>query len=181
MGRLLLEQLPAGRILNLGAGSGVQDTRSALVVNVDHVAPSTAPSGLFLVAEATQLPFKEGAFDGALLKDVIEHLVDPIAALVETRRVVRYEGVLTVEVPRAIPRAVWADPTHVRGFTKRAITLALQMGGWSYGPARRMGGFPGAGRLGLEPHLLTLMRIPGFGHWFGTNWIVRARNDEHSG
>jgi len=43
----------------------------------------------------------------------------------------------------------------------------------THGP-RRIGGVPGAGRLGLEPHLETILAVLGFGHWFGTNWIVEA-------
>lgn len=170
---MLLDQLGPGLVLNLGAGTGVHRPRAS-VVNVDHVPPATT-GGLFVVADMGRLPFRAGSFGGALLKDVVEHAPDAIAVLAETARVVRPAGTAVVEVPRAIPRAVWDDPTHVRGFTARAISQALTLASWDPGPPRRMGGFPGAGRLHLVPYLEALMRVPGFGHWFGRNWLVRAR------
>lgn len=172
--RFLLDQLPTGHVMNLGSGAGQHVGNRRTVVNVDHVAPAM-PVGPCVVADAMNLPFRDGAFDGALLKDVIEHLSDPIEALAETLRVVRDHGDLIVEVPRAIPRAVWADPTHLRGFTARAVTTALTLGGWQAGRPQRIGGFPGAGRLGLIPHLTRIMRVPGIGHWLGTNWLIRAK------
>lgn len=172
MAHALLAKLPAGRLLNLGAGSGeVRD--GCLVVNVDHVRPER-PIGHYVVAEAERLPFRPGSFDGALLKDVVEHLQDPVGALRECCRVVRPSGAALVQVPRAIPRAVWADPTHVRGFTSRSLGIALSQSGWRPGRPQRIGGFPGAGRLGLTPHLLTVMRIPVLGRIFGLNWLVGA-------
>lgn len=120
-----------------------------------------------------------GAIAGVLAKDVLEHVEehveDPIWVLTELRRASRDDGRLLVVVPRAIPRAVWDDPTHVRGFTARALQSAFGLSGWkASSPIRRLGGFPGAGRVGLGRRLDALMRIPGLGHWFGRNWIARA-------
>lgn len=145
-------------------------------MNVDHALPQgPRPQGLFVVADAHHLPFVDCAFGGALAKDILEHVNDPIGVLKELRRTSRPDGQLLVVVPRAVPRAVWDDPTHIRGFTQRALATALRLGGWDLsGSIRRLGGFPGAGRFGLVPHLETLMRIPGFGHWFGLNWVARA-------
>jgi SAM-dependent methyltransferase len=171
----LLGKLPPGPILNLGAGEGVSFD-DMFVINVDHVAPRLGASRRFVVADAGRLPFRAGAFTGVLLKDVIEHVVDPISVLSEVRTVAGPTGEVVVTVPRAIARAVWDDPTHVRGFTARALMQALELGGWRAARAPgRFGGVPGAGRLGLVPHLELLLRVPGFGHWFGTNWLVQAR------
>lgn len=172
----LVEPMPAGLILNLGAGNtGVEDGAHA-VVNVDHVRPlGSRPPGMFVVADARRLPFATGTFSGAVAKDVLEHVDDPIGVLGELRRSCRTSAALVVVVPRAIPRAVWDDPTHIRGFTKRALRTAFDLSGWTLcSSVRRVGGFPGAGRLGFTGHLEMLMRVPGFGHWFGTNWIARA-------
>jgi SAM-dependent methyltransferase len=171
---LLLDGLDGARLLNLGSGSGSVVRPGRLVVNVDHVPPA-ASGGVFVVADIASLPFRPAAFDGVLLKDVVEHVPDPIAVLAEAARVVQPGGRAAVEVPRAIPRAVWDDPTHVRGFTAHALTQAMELAGWVPAKPRRMGGFPGAGRLGLVPYLEQLMRVPGFGHWCGLNWLVRAR------
>lgn len=175
LGRLTNE-MPAGLILNVGAGAGDRSEGPQVLVHVDHVLPAEHRlSGLRVVADAHDLPFTADAFAGAVAKDVLEHVQDPLRVLNELSRTSRTGARLLVVVPRAIPRAVWDDPTHVRGFTERALRTALQLTGWRTSTAiRRLGGFPGAGRLGLGRHLEMLMRVPGLGHWFGRNWIARA-------
>lgn len=169
----LLRRLPAGLILNLGAGTGRCGSPSQRVVHVDHAI--TMSGRAFVVGDAARLPFSADTFDGVLLKDVLEHLSDCIGPLTEVRRVTKSSGRLVVQVPRAIPRAVWDDPTHVRGFTAHALVEALQLAGWqAVGVPRRIGGFPGAGRFNLEPWLPTLMRVPLLGHRLGTNWLLVA-------
>lgn len=164
-----------GRVLNLGAGlvSWARDTTT--VVNVDHVAGPRQPSALQVVADAGHLPFRAGSFAGVLAKDVLEHLADPVGVLAHLHDVTAPGAILIATVPRAVPRAVWDDPTHVRGFTANAVRTAMELSGWRMRTLGRIGGFPGAGRLGLTPHLERIMKIPGLGHRFGTNWLVRAQ------
>jgi SAM-dependent methyltransferase len=167
-------RLPTGTVLNLGAGSTGFDDGQRLAVGVD-IDRSFRPDGIGAVADAAALPFRDLAFDGALLKDVIEHVADPIVVATEVARVCRPGARLLITTPRAIARAVWADPTHIRGFTADALVTVLEKAGWEpLRPPRRIGGLPGAGRFGLEVHLERLMAIPGLGHWYGTNWIVEA-------
>ncbi len=170
----LVGKLPTGRILNLGAGSTAYADERRTVVGVDIERPKTV-RGLFVVADGAALPFRDGVFEGALVKDVIEHVLEPAVVLQEVRRVSTALAAMLVTTPRAVPRAVWADPTHVRGFTCGAIHMLMESSGWqlTHGP-RRFGALPGAGRLGLVPHLETLLRVPGVGHYFGTNWIFEA-------
>jgi len=173
--RSFFRRLPEGTLLNLGAGSTGCSEGRRVAVGVD-IDPAFRPDGLGASADAAALPFRDAAFDGALLKDVIEHVADPIGVAAEVARVCRPDAHILVTTPRAVARAVWADPTHVRGFTARALVTVLDKAGWeAIGPPRRIGGLPGAGRLGLEPHLERLMAIPGLGHWYGTNWIVEAK------
>ncbi|MPY94755.1 MAG: methyltransferase domain-containing protein [Acidimicrobiia bacterium] len=171
-----------GRVLNLGAGlvSWARDTTT--VVNVDHVPGPRHPAACQVVADAGHLPFRAGSFTGVLAKDVLEHLVDPVPALALLHDVTAPGAMLIATVPRAVPRAVWDDPTHVRGFTANAVRTAMGLSGWRVRTLGRIGGFPGAGRLGLTPYLELIMKVPGFGHRFGTNWLVRAqRIDEGPG
>lgn len=172
---LIAQALGPGVVLNIGAGSSTLARADGWTVNVDHVAVPghVAP---FVVAEAGALPFVAGAIDGIVLKDVLEHVNDPLSVLHEAHRTCRLGSTLVMTVPRAIPRAVWSDPTHKRGFTREALIRSLSSTGWSIvtGPIR-VGGLPGAARLGLTPYLLMIMRLPGLGHWFGTNWWVTAR------
>ncbi len=167
-------RLPHGLLLNLGAGSTAFEDDRRTVIGVDIQRP-TPPHGMFVVADAGALPFRDGSFTGALLKDVIEHVQDPARVLREVRRTAVADARMLLTTPRAIPRAVWDDPTHLRGFTARALGTLAEQGGWrvTHGP-RRMGGLPGAGRLGLVAHLEAIMRLPVLGHWFGTNWLIEA-------
>lgn len=166
---------PPGMILNLGAGmSGWRDDER-WTINVDHVAPLLRGPGSCVVADARWLPFRPDSFAGGICKDVLEHLADPLAALLEARRCTRPDGVIVVTVPRAVPRAVWDDFTHVRGFTSRALLGLLATGGWhALHAPRRIGGLPGADRLHIVPLIESILRLPGIGHLFGTNWIVRC-------
>ncbi|HEX7167985.1 MAG TPA: methyltransferase domain-containing protein [Acidimicrobiales bacterium] len=159
-------------MLNLGAGSATAAPNGKVVINVDHVRHERGDDQPFVVADALRLPFRRHSFAGAVLKDIIEHVDDPIGVLLETGRVA---PCIVVTTPRAIPRAVWNDPTHIRGFTRRALIEALTRAGFhvTSGP-NRIGAVPMAGRLRLENYLEVVLRIPGFGHRFGTNWIVRA-------
>jgi len=176
---MLVHRLPTGTILNLGAGTTGHSGPHRTVINVDHVPPPVRGAGQFVLGDALVLPFQDGCFDGLLMKDVLEHLPDPIAALREMRRVAVPGAILVLTTPRAVARAVWDDPTHLRGFTSRALLTALAKGGWRpVKGLRRLGGLPGAGRLHLETHLEHVMRIPGLGHWFGTNWIAQAMTSE---
>ncbi len=78
--------------------------------------------------------------------------------------------------PRVPSRAVWADPTHRRGFTTSSLITALSASGWIATAApRRMGSIPFAGRAGIGlDGIETILRVPGFGHRFGTNHLVTA-------
>lgn len=171
---MLAGYLGDGPALNLGAGTtGAEWRGDRRPISVD-VTVRRSVTRPFAQADAQALPFRSRTFAGALAKDVLEHVDDVERAVRELSRVIRPGGRLVVTVPRAVPRAVWADPTHRRGFTKLAVQLLLQQAGFEVEFVRRIGAIPGAGRLGIERHLVTILRLPGFGHRFGTNWLVVA-------
>lgn len=58
-----------------------------------------------------QLPFAANSFDAILLSEVLEHLSQEKAALVELRRVLRPGGVLAISVPHANYPFLW-DPIN---------------------------------------------------------------------
>jgi SAM-dependent methyltransferase len=68
------------------------------------------------------LPFEDGAFDGVVLKDLLEHVADPVAVVREVRRVLRPGGRVFASSPDA-QRWVWDDYTHRRPFTRKAFRL----------------------------------------------------------
>lgn len=63
------------------------------------------------------LPFKDAAFDGVVLKDVLEHVVSPVDLVREAHRVLRPGGRVFASSPDA-QRWMWDDYTHRRPFTR---------------------------------------------------------------
>src|SRR5664280_1175620 len=76
---------PVGTLLNLGADSTSLADRERQVIGVD-IEPPDVTSGIFVRATVARLPFDSNTFDGALFKDFVEHVADPIAVLREVRR-----------------------------------------------------------------------------------------------
>jgi SAM-dependent methyltransferase len=68
------------------------------------------------------LPFEDASFDGVVLKDVLEHVADPVALVHEVRRVLRPGGRVFASSPDA-QRWVWDDYTHRRPFTRKGFRL----------------------------------------------------------
>jgi SAM-dependent methyltransferase len=68
------------------------------------------------------LPFADACFDGVILKDLLEHVADPVALVREVRRVLRPGGLVFASSPDA-QRWVWDDYTHKRPFTKKSFRL----------------------------------------------------------
>jgi SAM-dependent methyltransferase len=59
--------------------------------------------------DALHLPFPDGAFDRVICSEVLEHIPDDVAAMVELARVLRAGGTMAVTVPRFGPELVnWA-------------------------------------------------------------------------
>jgi ubiquinone/menaquinone biosynthesis C-methylase UbiE len=77
-----------GRVIGLDASDEVVTQARALA------AESDATNVCFEVGDLFALKYDDAAFDVVHAHQVLQHLVDPVAALVELRRVLRPEGVL---------------------------------------------------------------------------------------
>jgi SAM-dependent methyltransferase len=97
------------RILTLGGGTANDLwflAKENFIVNVEYAA-----SGLLAAAchgvrgvltdlnRQPTLPFASNSFDIVVCKDILEHLIDPLAVLKEARRVVRADGQIVISVP----------------------------------------------------------------------------------
>ena len=149
-----------GRVLDLGSGPGIVSGRLAREHGRDVVCVDVSADSLKLAAEAgvrTVLAniedpasleqFKGEAFDVVIVADVLEHLRDPGAVLVQLlrQRVIAESGALVVSFPNVIHEAVLAelaagkfeytetgllDRTHVRFFTLESLRALLEGSGF---------------------------------------------------
>jgi SAM-dependent methyltransferase len=114
-------------VLDLGCGSGWLAEHFEHYTGVDSlpeaVAAARARGRNVLQADAdAPLPFEEAAFDAVVVKDVLEHVGDPVALVQEVRRVIRPGGRVFASSPDA-QRWVWDDYTHRRPFTRKSLRL----------------------------------------------------------
>ena len=125
------------RIVDVGCGRGTMLDDSSLAdrqcIGVDgHIWPEwRSSSRLFLCAAADALPFRDGAFDLVGSFDVLEHLDDDDAGIIEQRRILRRHGHMVTAVP-ADPR-LWSAHDdavgHKRRYTRASfLTLATRCG-----------------------------------------------------
>jgi ubiquinone/menaquinone biosynthesis C-methylase UbiE len=107
---LLPHLRPTDRVADLGCGPGTITADLATlvpngeVVGIDRApeivaaaaADHDAPNLSFEVGDLYHLGFDDGAFDVVHAHQVLQHLSDPVAALVEMRRVARTGGLVAV-------------------------------------------------------------------------------------
>jgi SAM-dependent methyltransferase len=87
---------PNDRLLDLGSGSR-RIGQNVLALDITFF-----PS-LDIVADAHNLPFQNGCFDGIILQMVLEHVPEPRRVLEEAHRVLKPGGRLYCEVPFLFP------------------------------------------------------------------------------
>jgi SAM-dependent methyltransferase len=151
--------------LDAGAGTGVAGDalreRGARVVAVDReldmVTAGAAPA---VVGDVTALPFRSATFDVVAAAFVVNHLPDPVAGLVELRRVTRPGG--------AVLLSSFSD---ARAGAKNAVdATAARYGfeppGW-YAEVRRC-----AQGVGSAPAVERALRAAGFARWTVTEDAV---------
>jgi SAM-dependent methyltransferase len=151
---------PDVRLLDLGCGQG-RHTYEALRRGAQVVAADLNPTDLEQVeqmveamaaageiarpaeavtrkADATALPFDDGAFDQVVASEILEHIVDDKQAIAEIVRVTRPGGLVVVTVPRRWTEQVcWAlsreyhevEGGHVRIYRRTELLDALVAAG----------------------------------------------------
>jgi ubiquinone/menaquinone biosynthesis C-methylase UbiE len=132
------------RLVAPGRVVGIDTTPEVVEAAVrDHAAANLS----FAVGDVHRLDHADESFDVVHAHQVLQHLADPVAALVEMRRVCRRDGVLAVRDADYGAMAWWPDNEGLRRW--RDI----------YGEvARANGGEPDAGR-----QLVAWVRRAGFG------------------
>lgn len=98
----LAKAVPEGRGVDIGSGTGRFSSPFNIHVGVDPSLPMLRLAGgkglRTVLGKAENLPFRDGAFDFALMVTVLCFVKDPLAALREAARVVRRDGSILVGI-----------------------------------------------------------------------------------
>jgi SAM-dependent methyltransferase len=118
---------PTTKLLDVGCGTGWLAEHFSDYTGIDGspdaVAAAQAKGRAIIQGDVDQpLPFEDASFDGVVLKDLLEHVADPVAVVREVHRVLRPGGKVFASSPDA-QRWVWDDYTHRRPFTRKAFRL----------------------------------------------------------
>jgi SAM-dependent methyltransferase len=172
-----VDRLPIeGKVLDVGAGTGGQ---VAELVRLGYEAVGLEPNAQAVAiarsrgwpvhhGTAEAPPFEDATFDTVILSQVVEHLVDPIAALASLRRLLRPGGRLIVLTPnvRGLPQrlfgrewAHWHAPYHLHLFGRRQLRTAI-------------------GRAGYRVERVTTL-TPSF--WLNMSVQLRRRSSQRTG
>jgi len=133
-------------ILDVGCGSGVQIRalgleRPTLIIGMDvnrnallYAKKKEISQSEFIIADAQQLPFKDGTIDKIICAEIIEHLNNPEQLIAESQRVLREDGSIVITTPNE--NSVWGlyeflwdafgrgrnyGETHLRFFSVRDL------------------------------------------------------------
>jgi SAM-dependent methyltransferase len=142
---------PTARLLDVGCGTGwIADhfeDYTGVDGSPDAVAAATARGRSVQLHDVeAPLPFADASFDGVVLKDLLEHVDDPVGVVLEVLRVLRPGGRVFASSPDA-QRWVWDDYTHRRPFTRRSFRLLFADQGFEVEQVGYESVMPGIGLL----------------------------------
>jgi SAM-dependent methyltransferase len=141
----------SAEILDIGCGTAWLAEHFPQYTGIDGSADAIrlalAKGRNVLAGDADQpLPFPDEAFDAVVMKDLLEHVANPVAVVHEARRVLRTGGLVFASSPDA-QRWVWDDYTHRRPFTRKSFRLLFADAGFAVEHVGYESVTPGVGAL----------------------------------
>ena len=126
---------PGAKLLDVGCGTGWLAEHFSDYTGIDGspeaVAAAQGKGRSIIQGDVDEpLPFEDATFDGVVLKDLLEHVTDPVAVVREAHRVLKPRGRVFASSPDA-QRWVWDDYTHRRPFTRKAFRLLFSDQGFT--------------------------------------------------
>jgi 2-polyprenyl-3-methyl-5-hydroxy-6-metoxy-1,4-benzoquinol methylase len=120
----------------------------------------TYGQGNFIIADAEELPFKEGSFDCIVASELIEHLIEPERFVLSAYYVLKSGGILIVSTPSAL----WYENNigeilkdqHLHTFSPRKLKNILEKTGFK---TRDIKGIGFKVRFRLPKPLATIPRF----------------------
>lgn len=140
-------RVPSGRLLDAGAAYGTflrlaSSSYDCVGLEVSQYAASVAQNKFDVDVKVGSIehssPFSDEYFDVIVMWDIIEHLINPIAALKEAFRILKPGGYIFVStddannwLPRLLGSHWWAfgAPLHLCHFSKRGMEIAFERAG----------------------------------------------------
>jgi len=116
--KIIKKLVREGEIIGINLGSGTSRFDES-IINVDFA----AYQNVNVVADITDLPFRDSTFDLAILTEVIEHTENPNMLVSEISRVMKKGGVLVLTSPFMI--GYHASPDDFQRFTLSGLRSLL--------------------------------------------------------
>ncbi|MFI9810731.1 class I SAM-dependent methyltransferase [Saccharothrix variisporea] len=171
---------PGSRILDVGCGTAWVSEFFPDYVGLDNFQSTVDKAkeqgiDVRLADLEEDLPVGDHEFDGVVLKDVLEHLLDPVSLVKEVRRVLKPGGRVFASSPDA-QRWSWNDYTHRRPWTRTSMRRLFEDQGFDVKKVSYESVMPGSSIIsGLLPAkrrpapLVAATWLPG---WRRNVWIL---------
>lgn len=184
--REMLEFVPlaANSVLDVGCGDGsfgelLKQRQICSVTGLEFVAAAASKAEarldrVIIGSAEIEHPFGEESFDCIVFNDVLEHLVDPWAAVSRFARALRKGGCMVASIPNVryfrvlkalVQDKTWTytdkgvlDRTHLRFFTRKTIPGLFEPAGLR---VETLAGINGAQRFPLKYALINWLSLGG--------------------